>query len=227
MFYNFLILIFLLANTYLVQAETNTNKNTNTNTNTNSSIKSLTESFTNTLTKNFNKTETKNTVNLQDKTNKPIIKNKNSSIILNNFFSSYNVVGEVNYTHLFWDLYDAKLLTETGDFDENKFALVLKYNTKISKKSVVKETLNQLKKQKKYTKEELDELTTLLSNTFKDIKVGDTFIGIKENNTAYFYFKDEKVLETKDLEFINLFFDIWLREDSQNPAFTKKLLGQK
>ena len=221
MFYKFLILIFLLANTYLVQAETNTNTNTNT------SIKSLTESFTNTLTKTFNKTETKNNVNLQNKTNKPIIKNKNSSIILNKFFSSYNVVGEVNYTHLFWDLYDAKLLTETGDFDENKFALVLKYNTKISKKSVVKETLNQLKKQKKYTKEELDELTTLLSNTFKDIKVGDTFIGIKENNTAYFYFKDEKVLETKDLEFINLFFDIWLREDSQNPAFTKKLLGQK
>ena len=217
MFYKFLILFFLLANTYLVQAETNTN----------SSIKSLTESFTNTLTKTFNKTETKNTVNLQDKTNKPIIKNKNSSIILNKFFSSYNVVGEVNYTHLFWDLYDAKLLTETGDFDENKFALVLKYNTKISKKSVVKETLIQLKKQKKYTKQELDELTTLLSNTFKDIKVGDTFIGIKENNTAYFYFKDEKVLETKDLEFINLFFDIWLREDSQNPAFTKKLLGQK
>ena len=221
MFYKFLILIFLLANTYLVQAETNTNTNTNT------SIKSLTESFTNTLTKTFNKTETKNNVNLQNKTNKPIIKNKNSSIILNKFFSSYNVVGEVNYTHLFWDLYDAKLLTETGDFDENKFALVLKYNTKISKKSVVKETLNQLKKQKKYTQEELDELTTLLSNTFKDIKVGDTFIGIKENNTAYFYFKDEKVLETKDLEFINLFFDIWLREDSQNPAFTKKLLGQK
>ena len=219
MFYKFLILIFLLANTYLVHAETNTN--------TNSSIKSLTESFTNTLTKTFNKTETKNNVNLQNKTNKPIIKNKNSSIILNEFFSSYNVVGEVNYTHLFWDLYNAKLLTETGDFDENKFALVLKYNTKISKKSVVKETLNQLKKQKKYTKEELDELTTLLSNTFKDIKVGDTFIGIKENNTAYFYFKDEKVLETKDLEFINLFFDIWLREDSQNPAFTKKLLGQK
>ena len=223
MFYKFLILIFLLANTYLVQAETNTNTNTNTNT----SIKSLTESFTNTLTKTFNKTETKNNVNLQNKTNKPIIKNKNSSIILNNFFSSYNVVGEVNYTHLFWDLYNAKLLTETGDFDESKFALVLKYNTRISKKSVVKETLNQLKKQKKYTKEELDELRTLLSNTFKDIKVGDSFIGIKENNTAYFYFKDEKVLETKDLEFINLFFDIWLREDSQNPAFTKKLLGQK
>ena len=132
----------MLANTYLVQAETNTN------TNTNSSIKSLTESFTNTLTKNFNKTETKNTVNLQDKTNKPIIKNKNSRIILNKFFSSYNLVGEVNYTHLFWDLYDAKLLTKSGDFDKSKFALVLKYNTKISKKSVVKETLSQLKKQK-------------------------------------------------------------------------------
>ena len=35
----------------------------------------------------------------------------------------------------------------------------------------------------------------------------------------------EKVLETKNIEFINLFFNIWLRKDSQNPKFTNELLG--
>ena len=217
----FLILIFLLTNINSVRAENNSNN----------SIKSFTQSLTDTLNKTFNKTETETEIETEaipiEKNNKQIFKNQNTNIILNKFFTNYGLVGEVNYTHLFWDLYDAKLITETGNFDKNKFALTLKYNTKISKKSVVKETLNQLKKQKEYTDEELVELTTLLNSTFKKIEVGDTFIGIKENDTAYFYFENEKVLETEDLEFINLFFDIWLRQDSQNPAFTKKLLGQK
>ena len=210
MFSKFLILIFFLANINIVNAENNSN------------TKSWTETLTEALTKNLTGTETVSKVNV----NKKIIKNENTNIILNGFFSNYKLVGEVKYIHLFWDLYDAKLLTETGSFNENKFALILKYNTKISKKSVVRETLNQFKKQKEYNEEELGELTTLLNKTFQDIKVGNTFIGIKENNTAYFYFKDQKVLETKDLEFINLFFNIWLREDSENPTFTKKLLGK-
>jgi hypothetical protein len=220
MIFKFLILIFLLININSVRAEKNSNN----------SIKSFTQSLTDTLNKTFNKTETETKIETEaipNEKNNPIFKNQNTNIILNKFFTNYSLVGEVNYTHLFWDLYDAKLITETGNFDKNKFALTLKYNTKISKKSVVKETLNQLKKQKEYTDEELVELTTLLNSTFKKIEVGDTFIGIKENDTAYFYFENEKVLETEDLEFINLFFDIWLREDSQNPAFTKKLLGQK
>ena len=212
MFSKFLILIFFLANINIVNAENNSN------------TKSWTDTLTEALTKNLTGTETETVSKVN--VNKKIIKNENTNIILNGFFSNYKLVGEVKYIHLFWDLYDAKLLTETGSFDENKFALILKYNTKISKKSVVRETLNQLKKQKEYNEEELDELTTLLNKTFQDIKVGNTFIGIKENNTAYFYFEDEKVLETKDLEFINLFFNIWLREDSENPTFTKKLLGK-
>ena len=216
MFSKFLILRFFLANINIVNAENNSN--------TKSWTKSWTETLTEALTKNLTGTETETASKVN--VNKKIIKNENTNIILNGFFSNYKLVGEVKYTHLFWDLYDAKLLTETGNFDENKFALILKYNTKISKKSVVRETLNQLKKQKEYNEEELDELTTLLNKTFQDIKVGNTFIGIKENNTAYFYFEDEKVLETKDLEFINLFFNIWLREDSENPTFTKKLLGK-
>ena len=218
MFSKFLFLVFFLTFINSVNAQNNTNSVPK------SFTETLTDKLTNNLTNTLNKTET-NSHSLVN-SNKQIKKSLNTNIILNNFFSNYKLVGEVNYSHLFWDLYDAKLFSETGDFEENKFALVLKYNTKISRKSVVKETINQLKKQKEYTEEELDELRTLLKNTFKDIKVDDTFIGIRENNTAYFYFKHEKVLETKDLEFINLFFNIWLREDSQNPAFTKKLLGQ-
>ena len=87
------------------------------------------------------------------------------------------------------------------------------------------ETINQLKKQKNYNMKELDDVKILLNKAFRNIKKNNKFIGIKNNNQAIFYFENEKVLETKNIEFINLFFNIWLRKDSQNPKFTNELLG--
>ncbi|MDA0765071.1 MAG: hypothetical protein O3A39_11610, partial [Proteobacteria bacterium] len=160
MFSKFLFLIFFLTFINSVNAQNNTNSVSK------SFTETLTNTMTNTLTNTLNKTETNSNSNSNSNSlvnsNKQIKKSLNTNTILNNFFSNYKLVGEVNYSHLFWDLYDAKLFSETGDFEENKFALVLKYNTKISSKSVVKETINQLKKQKEYTEVELDELTTLL-----------------------------------------------------------------
>ena len=72
----------------------------------------------------------------------------------------------------------------------------------------------------------LKELDALLNKAFREIKKNDIFVGVKDKNTAIFYFNNEKVLETKDIEFIDLFFNIWLRKNSQDPDFTKTLLGQ-
>ena len=107
-------------------------------------------------------------------------------------------------------------------------ALYLAYvpNKDFSKKSVVDETINQLEKQKTFNEPELEEVKVLLNRAFRDIKKNNKFIGIKNNNEAIFYFQNEKVLKTDNSEFINLFFNIWLRKDSQNPKFTKELLGK-
>ena len=123
-------------------------------------------------------------------------------------------------------MYDAKLISESGEYPSNKFAIILKYNKDFSKKSVVDETINQLKKQKTFNEPELEEVKVLLNRAFRDIKKNNKFIGIKNNNEAIFYFQNKKVLKTDNSEFINLFFNIWLRKDSQNPKFTKELLGE-
>ena len=73
---------------------------------------------------------------------------------------------------------------------------------------------------------ELKGVNTLLNKAFRDIKKNNKFIGIKNNDEAIFYFQNEKVLETDNSEFIKIFFDIWLRENSQNPKFTQELLGK-
>ena len=79
---------------------------------------------------------------------------------------------------------------------------------------------------KKFSEKELKEVNALLNKAFREIKKNNKFIGIKNNDEAIFYFQNEKVLETDNSEFIKIFFDIWLRENSQNPKFTQELLGK-
>ena len=153
--------------------------------------------------------------------------NQTTINIIEKNFPTYKLVGEAKYTYLIWDIYDAKLISETGNFEKDKFALILKYNRDISKEDVVEETIKQIQLQKQMNKQQIKELDTLLNKTFRKIKINDSFVGIKNKDTAVFYFNKEKVLETHDIEFIDLFFNIWLRKDSQNPDFTRTLLGQK
>ena len=159
-------------------------------------------------------------------TNNTIKEDQSTLNILSNYFSKKLLVGKANFQFLFWNMYDAKLITESGEYPSNKFALILRYNKDFSKKSVVDETINQLEKQKTYNQQELEEVKALLNRAFREIKKNNKFIGIKNNNEAVFYFENEKVLETNNTEFINHFFDIWLRKDSQNPEFTRNLLGK-
>ena len=155
-----------------------------------------------------------------------VFKNKITEDVLDNFFSSYKLIGKATYKFLLLDIYDAKLISETEQYPSEKFALILEYNRDFTKESVVKETIKQLKIQKKYSDDELVELKQFLDKIFRPIKKNDHFIAMKLKDKGIFYFKDEKVLETKDIGFLNLFFNIWLREDSEDPNFTKSLLGK-
>ena len=160
------------------------------------------------------------------KTEDQVFKNKTTETILDMFFSDYKLVGKATYKFLLLDIYNAKLISETEQYPSEKFALILEYNRDFTKESVVEETIKQLKIQKKYSNNELVELKQFLDKIFRPIKKNDHFIAMKLKDKGIFYFKDEKVLETKDIDFLNLFFNIWLKEDSEDPNFTKSLLGK-
>ena len=159
-------------------------------------------------------------------TQNQVIENKISKTILEKFIPNFKLVGRATYKFLLLDIYYATLISETGHYPSDKFALILRYNRDFTKKSVVKETVEQLQKQKKYSESELIALKQLLNKTFRTIQKNDQFIAIKLLDKGIFYFKNEKVLETSDMDFLDLFFNIWLRENSQDPDFTKSLLGK-
>ena len=69
-------------------------------------------------------------------TNNTIKEDQSTLNILNNYFSKKLLVGKANFQFLFWNLYDAKLITESGEYPSNKFALILRYNKDFSKKTL-------------------------------------------------------------------------------------------
>ena len=146
--------------------------------------------------------------------------------IITKHLPEYKIVGKANYSFLIWNIYDATLVTKSGKFEDDEFVLVLKYNKVIKKERLVNETINEFKKQAEFKEEYLNSLRQIFNKTFKKTKINSVFVGIKGKKQAYLYFEGEEVFKTNDEKFINYFFNIWLREDSQNPSFTKKLLGR-
>ena len=146
--------------------------------------------------------------------------------IITKHLPEYKIVGKANYSFLIWNIYDATLVTKSGKFEDDEFVLVLKYNKVIKKERLVNETINEFKKQAEFKEEYLNSLRQIFNKTFKKTKINSVFVGIKRKKQAYLYFEGEEVFKTKDEKFIDYFFNIWLREDSQNPSFTKKLLGK-
>ena len=157
--------------------------------------------------------------------NNPIL-NIENKLIIEKYFDEINLIGEANYSFLFWDLYDAQLYSESKIFDKNRSALILRYNKKITKDRLVEETIGDMKDQKKLSKTQIENWTKVFSNIYKTVQVGERFLAIRiANNKSIFFFNEKKIYESSDKDFLNLFFNIWLRNDSKNPDFSKKLIG--
>ena len=158
--------------------------------------------------------------------NKSILNQGNKNII-SKYFDEINLIGQANYSFMFWNVYDAQLYSNQKQFDKKNFALILKYNKKIKKETLVKETINDMRDQKELSKGKIDEWTKVFESIFKSTKIGSRFLGIKINeNKSIFYYDEKKIFESEDQEFGDLFFNIWLRPDSKSPEFSKKLLGE-
>ena len=149
-----------------------------------------------------------------------------SELIISKYLGKKFLIGSANYSFLFWNIYDAELYSTSNKFNSNKLAIILKYNRSIEKETLVKETINDIKEQKNISKEQEEKWKSLLESIYIDTKINKKFIAIKINNKSIFYYNNNKLHESFDAEFNQLFFDIWLRSNSKNPDFTRTLLGQ-
>ena len=149
-----------------------------------------------------------------------------SEAIISKYLDQKFLIGNANYSFLFWNIYDAELYSTSNKFNSNELAIILKYNRSIKKETLVKETINDIKEQKNISKKQEEKWKSLLETIYIDTKTNKKFIAIKIKNKSIFYYNNKKLHESFDEEFNQLFFDIWLRSNSKNPNFTKTLLGQ-
>ena len=150
-----------------------------------------------------------------------------SNKIISKYLDTKFLIGKANYSFLVWNIYDAELYSDKKNFNPNRYALILKYNRSIPKDRLVKETIEDIKIQKKLSFDKINKWTELLGSIYEDTQIGKKFIAVRlDLRTSVFYYNNKKIYQSTDQEFNMLFFNIWLRENSKNPQFTKKLLGK-
>ena len=149
-----------------------------------------------------------------------------SEFIISKYLGKKFLIGNANYSFLFWDIYDAELYSTSKKYNSNELAIILKYNRSIDKETLIRETINDIKEQKSISNQQEEKWKNLLESIYIDTKTNKKFIAIKINNKSIFYYNNKKLYESFDEEFNQLFFDIWLRSNSKNPDFTRTLLGQ-
>ncbi|WP_105901588.1 chalcone isomerase family protein [Vibrio gangliei] len=137
----------------------------------------------------------------------------------------FKLVGEARMTHLFWDIYDAKLYTKTGTFQRYqppiKFSLT--YLRNIKAKDIVSATnqqwehLGQNGLIGKYDQQ--------LLSMWPDINQGDSLtLLVNDKGISKFYYNQKKVGEIQDSNFSEQFLAIWLSPNTSEPDLRAQLI---
>jgi hypothetical protein len=126
--------------------------------------------------------------------------------------------------------YDATLWL-TGDsqgvFSFSKaFALDILYNTTVKASDINNTSLIEMSRISAATTEQVQAWSAILGSLFVDVKSGDRLIGVHLPGAgARFFINANPQGETKDTDFSEAFFKIWLDPKARKPELRAALLG--
>ena len=136
--------------------------------------------------------------NISNGNEKNPILNTGNKDILRKYFDEINLIGQANYSFLLWNIYDAQLYSSTKQFNKHRFALILRYNKKITRERLVKETIDDMIEQKTLSKIQIDDWTKIFSNIYKTTQIGSRFLAIKTaENKSIFFFNEKKYMKVQ------------------------------
>jgi hypothetical protein len=143
-------------------------------------------------------------------------------------FAQPELVGAGRLQVLFWDVYDARLYAEGGRYRADQpFALSMHYLHDVTASQIVDSSLDALRTQG-IDDAKLDVWHDRLKSTFRDVSSGDTLTGVYQaDGTATLYFNETVLGQFTDPELSHGFFQIWLGEETPEPALRRQLLGEE
>ncbi|MET1256407.1 chalcone isomerase family protein [Aliikangiella maris] len=151
----------------------------------------------------------------------------NANINMPQLPTTLNLVGQANFSVLWWDIYQIQLFTENGSYRTNQYPLILKltYQRKISKDNLLEETANQWKRFKISSAQQSQWLAQLAA-IWPDVNKQDRIeFYVDTHNNSHFYFNGNYVGSIFDETFSHVFSQIWLAENAEYPQLAKALKG--
>jgi hypothetical protein len=151
---------------------------------------------------------------------------KASEIITNS--DKWQVVGSASLSVLWFDIYDATLMTANGQFESyaKPLAISLNYRRKISKKELIEETDKQLKSFI-MDADIRQNWISQLSEIWPAIKKGDQLTYRTDlNGVGYFFFNKVLIGSIDDPLFTHTFPQIWLSPQGNYPKLASRLRGE-
>lgn len=149
----------------------------------------------------------------------------------------WRIVGEAQLSWLFFDIYQSRLLTSTGRFEQgadvspHPLALEINYLRDISQKDLLKATQQQWQKLG-FAKAAQQRWIAVLSELFPDVQAGDSLTYLTDGQTGQLMFKrlaqsDYEVIGyVADEELNDAFLSIWLSPQSNYAQLRQQLIGQ-
>lgn len=144
-------------------------------------------------------------------------------------FGPFKLIGETSFSILFWDIYQSRLFTSSGqypvDYAEGKLVYQIDYLADITSADLVDKTVEQW--QHLGIEESLyGEYVKPLKALWPNISEGDQLSLLIEGDRSIFYFNEKYIGEIKSATFGPLFIDIWLSPKTSQPELRSALLGK-
>jgi hypothetical protein len=145
------------------------------------------------------------------------------------YISNAELVGKARFKVLFWSVFDAKLYAQNANFNpEQPFALSLSYLREIQGSEIVAKSISEMQAQNEFSKVELAEWKTRLSDIIPDVGSNTTITGIRDQaGTTLFYKNGEMIGQIENRRFTQGFFNIWLGEKTTETKLRNQLLSLK
>jgi len=138
------------------------------------------------------------------------------------------LVGETRLSVMFWDVYDARLYTDSGAYEDAKQRLLrLDYLRDIDASDLVETTAEEWERLDYEIDSETKDWLASLSDMWPNVKEGDCItLRETENGYAEFYGNDGLLGTVESKTFTQRFLDIWLAENSRFEDERNELIGE-
>lgn len=137
------------------------------------------------------------------------------------------LVGETRLSVMFWDVYDAQLYSDSGNYeDAEKTALKLTYLRDIEAEDLVETTQEEWERLDYEINDQAKSWLSKLNEIWPDVTDGDCITLVTEaDGTSIFYGNDGELGRVDDKEFSERFLAIWLSKESRFKDERNELIG--